>query len=299
MSGSRLEVLACMDSPSMAAARQRELDIPRETAIALGRSAVDAATRGFYVTRTGQRVVWGDMVGAARALTVSIAPDAALPATGAGVAPCTRIEVANETTLSAARRLVLEGCRPLALNFANGIQPGGGFLYGARAQEECLCRSSALYATLVGDPMYDAHAKRPTPDSTAWAILSPNVPVFRDDLGHELETPWTQSFLTCAAPVASRIGQPLAGDLLAARILRVLEIARAHSYRALVLGAWGCGAFGNDPHRTARDFHAALAGPFAGAFEHVVFAITDWSRERRMLGPFRDAFARAPDAARS
>ena len=59
----------------------------------------------------------------------------------------------------------------------------------------------------------------------------------------------------------------------------------------LVLGAWGCGAFGNDPARTARDFHGALAGAFAGAFEEVVFAIADWSPGRRYLAPFRDLFA--------
>ncbi len=70
----------------------------------------------------------------------------------------------------------------------------------------------------------------------------------------------------------------------------MLAIAAAHGYADLVLGAWGCGAFGNEPHATAADFRAALAGPFDGAFDQVVFAITDWSPERRFLGPFHDAF---------
>ena len=82
----------------------------------------------------------------------------------------------------------------------------------------------------------------------------------------------------------------MAGDLLQSRIRRVLAIAAAYGYQALVLGAWGCGAFGNDPARTARDFHAALAGDFAGAFAAVVFAITDWSPERRFLAPFAAVF---------
>jgi uncharacterized protein (TIGR02452 family) len=98
--------------------------------------------------------------------------------------------------------------------------------------------------------------------------------------------------LTCAAPVAQSIGQPESGDLLQRRIHRVLAIAHAYDHSTLVLGAWGCGAFGNDPHRTARDFRSALEGEFAGAFNTVVFAITDWSPERAMLGAFRDAFAR-------
>ncbi len=198
--------------------------------------------------------------------------------------------MANETTL-AGLRLVKAGMHPLALNFANGVFAGGGFLGGARAQEEVLCRSSALYATLVDDPMYEAHSARSSHDSTDWTILSPDVPVFRTDDGTALEQPWALSFMTCASPVAYDVGQPLAGDLLQQRIQRVLAIARAYGYSALVLGAWGCGAFGNDPRRTARDFRSALEGEFAGAFSAVVFAITDWSPDRRTLGPFRDVFA--------
>jgi uncharacterized protein (TIGR02452 family) len=177
------------------------------------------------------------------------------------------------------------------LNFANGVQPGGGFLVGARAQEEVLCRSSALHATLDGDPMYEVHARRPEPDSTDWAIYSPDVPVFRLDDGTPLDEPWLLCFLTCAAPCAPAIGRRRAQSLLRGRIDRVLDIARAYGHTSLVLGAWGCGAFGNDPTRTAKDFRAALEDRFSGAFSNVVFAIADWSAHRRSLGPFRDVFS--------
>ena len=59
----------------------------------------------------------------------------------------------------------------------------------------------------------------------------------------------------------------------------------------MVLGAWGCGAFGCDPARTAKDFRRALEGDFEGVFSDIVFAVTDWSTERKFLGPFRDAFS--------
>jgi uncharacterized protein (TIGR02452 family) len=167
---------------------------------------------------------------------------------------------------------------------------GGGFLGGARAQEEAICRSSALYHTLVGDPMYEEHSKRPRPAATDWTIYSPDVPIFRSDDGTELENPWLLSFITCAAPYAPAIGQPEAGDLLQRRIHRALAIARAYRYSALILGAWGCGAFGNDTHRTAADFRQALENEFSGAFSDVVFAIADWSPERKFLGPFRKVF---------
>jgi hypothetical protein len=238
---SKLHVLPCLDSAEMAASRRRELNIPRDIAAALGRSAVEAASEGFYTTKGGHRVIWPDIVQAARAAKVSIQTD--------------------------------------------------DKLIGARAQEEVLCRSSLLYATLEGDRMYEEHRKRPLPDSTAWAIYSPDVPVFRGDDGTELDRPWLLSFITCAAPYAPSIGQPQAGDLLKNRIHRVLAIARSYGYSELVLGAWGCGAFANDPHRTASDFRQALEKEYGGAFSDVVFAITDRSPERRFLGPFRDVFA--------
>ncbi|HEX5438958.1 MAG TPA: TIGR02452 family protein [Gemmatimonadaceae bacterium] len=232
---------------------------------------------------------------AACAARKTIHPDAILPDNERMVFAETRVQVTNQTTLGASRCLVERGLRPLALNFANGIHPGGGFLSGARAQEEALCRSSALYQTLVGDPMYEEHRQRQLPDSTTWAIYSPDVPVFRLDDGTELQDPWLLSFLTCAAPYVPAIGQPQAGDLLQQRIHRVLAIARSYGHAALVLGAWGCGAFANDARRTAWDFRHALEGDYSGAFSDVVFAITDWSVDRRFLGPFRDAFAAEPE----
>ncbi len=287
---STLRIRPCLDSDEMAASRRQELDIQRHAAAELGRSAVEAARVGHYVTVQGTSVDWSADVAAACSAKLSIPPDAALPTHERDPFSQTHVQVTNETTLGASRRLVESGHEPLALNFANGVNPGGGFLDGARAQEEGLCRSSALYLTLFDDPMYEAHDQRPRPDSSDWAIYSPAVPVFRED-GQELEKPWLLNFITCAAPYAPTIGQPEAGDLLERRIHRVLAIARAYGHPVLVLGAWGCGAFGNDPHRTATDFRRALESDFRGAFSDIVFAIADWSPERRFLGPFRDVFA--------
>lgn len=287
-----LKVLPCLDSEEMAASRRRELNILRKTAAEFGKSAIEAVSRGYYLFDDGSKVDWSPDVLAACSAKQSIRPDDPLPTNALNSFSETRIQVTNETTLGASRRLVESGLRPLALNFANGINPGGGFLGGARAQEEVLCRSSALFETLVGDPMYEAHRKRPLPDSTDWAIYSPDVPVFRTDDGTVMNSPWHLSFITCAAPYAPAIGQPESGDLLKQRIHRVLAIAEAFGHTSLVLGAWGCGAFANDSHRTAADFRQALENAFRGAFSDIVFAVTDWSPERRYLGPFRDEFSR-------
>ncbi|QDV42205.1 hypothetical protein Enr13x_20500 [Stieleria neptunia] len=274
----------------MAAARKQALDIAPEAAARLGWSAVEAARIGFYVNQAGEQIDWRGAVETARIAKTSITPDDPLPTPDEVTFGVTEVQVTNETTLMAARRFVESGLEPLVLNFANGVQPGGGFLYGARAQEEVLCRSSALFETLVDDPMYEHHWDRERPDSTDWAIHSPGVPVFRDDDGTELSDFWLVDFLTCAAPYAPDVGQPRSAELLQKRIIRVLAIARAFRYRSLVLGAWGCGAFGNDTRRTAGNFREALENEFCGAFSDVVFAITDWSPERKTLGPFLDVF---------
>jgi uncharacterized protein (TIGR02452 family) len=117
------------------------------------------------------------------------------------------------------------------------------------------------------------------------------VPFFRRDNGSALDEPWLLDVITCAAPVAPRIGQPRSRKLLKSRIHRVLSIASARGYDSLILGAWGCGAFGNDPRQTAMDFRDALENEFCGVFSHAIFAITDWSIERKFLGPFRDVFS--------
>lgn len=286
-----ITVLPCLDSEDMAQSRKSELDIPRNRAAALGHSAVKAAKQGFYLYNDCKVINWSQQVNAARTAKVSIQPDIELPMVGTQSFIQTQIQITNETTLGASRRLIRNGLRPLALNFANGLEPGGGFLSGARAQEETLCRSSSLYETLLGDQMYAKRRKRPLPDSTDWVIYSPEVPVFRADDGTELEEPWLLDIVTCAAPYAPRVGQPDSGNLLQKRILRVLKVAQFYGYSSLILGAWGCGAFENDVDRTAKDFRSALENEFDKAFEHVVFAIADWSSNRKFLGPFRDVFA--------
>jgi uncharacterized protein (TIGR02452 family) len=276
----------CQDNPDLAECCRKLSKIPREQAAALGQSALGAITTGTYPNAAGQLVHWGAAVTAAVVAKRSLPPDADLPKEEPLAFTVTQVQVVNESTLTAARRLTATARRVLTLNFGNGIHPGGGFQQGNRGQESLLCRSSALFATLSGDPMYAAHAARPLPDSTDWAILSPDVPVFRTDDGTPLDQPWPLSILTCAAPYAPKLGQGAATDRMQTRICRVLAIARAYGYTGLVLGAWGCGTYGNDPARIAAIFHEALKEQ-AGAFQEVVFAIADWSPERRFLAPFR------------
>ena len=291
----QLQYRPCLDSPELAERCHQLRKLPRAQCQRWGQETLAAIDTGGYTNALGARVDWQAAVANARATKHSLPSDAPLPPAGPLRYPSTPVQVVNAMTLAVARRLAEVHQRVLVLNFANGIEPGGGFLQGNRAQESVLCRSSALYATLQDDPMYAAHAKRPRPDSTDWAILSPDVPIYRDDDGVPLEQPWTVSVLTCAAPYAPTLGVEVAADLMRSRIRRILAIARSAGYPALVLGAWGCGTYGNDPKRIAALFHAALKEQ-AGAFAEVVFAIADWSTERAFLGPFSAEFEAGPEA---
>ncbi|MEU0114295.1 TIGR02452 family protein [Streptomyces bobili] len=207
-----------------------------------------------------------------------------------------RIEVTGESSLEAARRLA---DAPVAvLNFASARNPGGGYLNGAQAQEEALCRGSALYTCLLRAPeFYDHHRVHRDPFYTDRVIHSPAVPVFRDDRGRFLPEPYTAGFLTAAAPnagVVLRTAPQRASELpraLAVRAERVLETAAAHGYRRLVLGAWGCGVFRNDPAQVAGAFRTLLGpgGRFERTFTHVVFGVLDRTPDSTV----REAFARA------
>src|SRR5262249_40116949 len=153
----------------------------------IARDTVEIVTSGRYTNRAGQKVSVRAFVEAAANGTVSYAPEAQLPS----FVPSgheTVFEVVNDTTLAAARKLVEDGFNPAALNFASARHPGGGFLNGARAQEESLCRASALYFCINGDAMYRHHAHMDCYYSN-YAIYSPAVPVFKDDDGEPLDAP--------------------------------------------------------------------------------------------------------------
>jgi uncharacterized protein (TIGR02452 family) len=231
---SALRCLPCQDSEERALTAKRMLNVSRDYARELGQSALKAVADGAYVAPSGRRIDWREKIERAKTLKQSIRPDDTLPSTLRETFAQTSVQVRNETTMQTAKSFVERGLHPLALNFANGISPGGDFLRGGRAQEEVLCRSSALYATLEGDPMYDFHSQRDAPDSTDWMILSADVPFFRGDDGTALDQPWLLSVVSSAAPYAPRLGQPRSGDLLAQRIHRMLLVAAAHGYDVLV-----------------------------------------------------------------
>ncbi len=273
------------------------LEISRPKAAAEGREAVAIIREGGYVTARG-RVDVSRAIAEAVAHTRDYPPElpVALPASPGPHA--TSFAVVNGTSLAAAQRLThVGGEPPMVLNFASARKPGGGFLGGARAQEESLARASALYATIENAPMY-AHHRLVARDClyTDWMIHSPDVPVFRDTAGALLFAPYPCAFITAPAPNAGVVLERAperreeVRAAMARRVGRMLAIAAQHGHTRLVLGAWGCGVFKNDPAHVAACFAEELRGPFAGVFREVVFAVLDWSEERRFVRPFVEHF---------
>jgi uncharacterized protein (TIGR02452 family) len=279
------------------------------------------AAEGGYVAPGGRRVALAEQIAAAADGTRVYGPEpVAVPGEAAWDAGPVRCTVTPESSMAAAHRLVAAeagvaggtGGPVAVLNFASARNPGGGYVNGAQAQEEALCRSSALYTCLLRAPGFYAH-HRAHGDAfySDRVIHSPAVPVFRDDRGTLLDVPYAVGFLTSPAPNAGVIARTMPeesariGAVLDTRAERVLEVAAAHGYRRLVLGAWGCGVFMNDPARVASAFARLLTstgtgtgtgtgiGRFARAFDEVVFAILDKRADSPTRAAFTAAFAGA------
>jgi uncharacterized protein (TIGR02452 family) len=176
------------------------------------------------------------------------------------------------------------------------------------AQEESLARASGLYACInPHQAMYQANRRFESCLCTDHMIYSPDVRVFRDDEDVLLEELYRISFITAPAVNAGvvRAREPRnAGRIewvMLDRIEKVLSLAVVNSHDALVLGAWGCGVFGNDPRQVAGAFARHLTGEgwFRAAFRKVVFAVLDRTPDRSTLAPFESRFAAARSPASS
>ena len=187
------------------------------------------------------------------------------------------------TTLKAAK-LFAESGKVAVLNFANPFTPGGGVTRGAVAQEESLCRSSTLYPCLMAENVqneyYIYHRKRGGSRFSDRLIYTENVLVFKDDqeLPQQLDkADWFHvDIITCAAPYSGgsqKFSDTELGKIFRGRIKNIFEAAVDHQVDVLILGAFGCGAFGNPPELVACAFRDVLSlGEYAAKIPVLVFA---------------------------
>jgi uncharacterized protein (TIGR02452 family) len=211
----------------------------------------------------------------------------------------TQIKVTDETTLEAAKRVCKEDAsnNPFVLNFASAKNPGGGFLSGAQAQEESLARSSGIYPCLTANfEMYEFNRRVKSCFYSDYMIYSPKVVVFRNDDGSLLTKPYLVSILTSPAVNAGVVKQKepekveLIREISIERARKFLWLANEKRHQILILGAWGCGVFQNDPKMIAKMFVDLLNNEFRNCFEQVIFAVYDTSSKQRIFQDFKTVF---------
>ncbi|CAA6802951.1 MAG: TIGR02452 family protein [uncultured Aureispira sp.] len=184
----------------------------------------------------------------------------------------------------------------VCLNFASAKNPGGGFLNGSQAQEESLARATGLYpCQLKAADYYTANRKFSSCLYTDHIIYSPNVPIIKDEQGKLLDELVCSAMITAPAVNAGAVQQnepqnaKKINKFMQRRMEMVLAICKQQKHETLVLGAWGCGVFRNDPAVIARLFKTLLFGKYENQFKRVVFSI--YAKEERFIKPFHAEFS--------
>lgn len=204
------------------------------------------------------------------------------------------IKVINADSFQAGR----EYDNPLVMNFANAHNPGGGFRIGANAQEEALCRCSTLYASINSNKaseMYKYNNTHMSRVESDYMLISPKVAVFRNEKYEMLSEPVMMGVVTVPAPnrygAALLAGKELIKKTFLTRIRIMLAAAAKYGYKNIVLGAWGCGAFGNNPNDVAEYFRQVIIDEDYGrCFDEICFAI--YGRENgENITEFRKVFS--------
>lgn len=191
------------------------------------------------------------------------------------------------------------GYRPLILNFANPLIPGGAVRKGFKAQEEDLCLRSSLLISLESEKAKKYYRYNKVIHSNLGVdaiVLTPNVEVIKNSKGELLEESYLVSVITCAAPM---IRYGLEGyneeeyiQLFYKRICGILKCAAYWNYRELVLGAFGCGGFGNDAKIVSNLFYKAISeldnhgAKLADYFSRIDFAVLDITPNRYNFNEF-------------
>ena len=202
------------------------------------------------------------------------------------------------------------GERVCVHNFASATNPGGGVTKGSSAQEECLCRCSTLYFCLNTKEMwagfYSPHRYAQDPIHNDDCIYTPKVIVFKSDTATPAPLPesdwYSVNVITCAAPnlrlLPANGMNPGDGNktvkmtraqqqaLHEKRLTRILDVAVAGGNEVVILGAFGCGAFENDPEAVAAAFSHVIAR-YRRCFKTIELAIYCSPRDERNYNIFK------------
>ena len=222
-------------------------------------------------------------------------------------APC-KIYVTTNRTMEAAADYY--GNKIAVLNFASATTPGGGVRKGSSAQEEALCRVSNLYLCLTDKKLWESFYQKNRDAKnnihTDDIIYTPDVMVIKNDDYKTLQESdyFRVDVITCAAPNLRGVpansfnrdeGEPiqLSDEELYKvhykRAIKIMEVACANNVEVLILGAFGCGAFRNNPTVVAKAYKNAVEH-FRHAFKEIEFAVYCPPKDPTNYNEFRAAF---------
>lgn len=192
----------------------------------------------------------------------------------------TKVQVVNQDVVNFLRTLD-KNDKIMVLNFASARNPGGGFLVGSSAQEESLCRASDLYLYIKDvNEFYknQKHYESGLYDSDL--IYSENVSFFKDGKGQNVQSIDVDVVTACAVNVKSLRQQDRRQELklvessMRERIENIFEIAMRKNVDTLVLGAFGCGVFSNNPYMIRNIFQDAIHSTrYKNKFKEIHFVI--------------------------
>ena len=194
-----------------------------------------------------------------------------------------KIELTGEKTVDTIFRL-RDMQNVGVLNFASARKAGGGFMTGAQAQEESLCLCSGLYSCLTteeGRKYYAENDKEHFACYTDAMIYSSKVPFFKNSQNQNVDYVCVD-VLTCPAinrgVLMGTVNTAKNIDVYDAkmrdRMFKCLCLFKERGCKTLILGAFGCGVFGNHPATISKNWFDLLSYYDFG-FEHIVFAVYD------------------------
>lgn len=168
----------------------------------------------------------------------------------------TTLAVLNQDSICTGLNLKDQGFRPLVLNFADDVFPGGHVAMGSGAQEESLFRRTNYHQSLNHDTGF-------YPLEGTAVVYSPGITVLKDLDFNTYETLSTLDFIACPGlrhpPLYSGRLRPEDRRLLKEKIETIFQVALEHQHDSLVLGALGCGAWNNPPQEVASIFKEVCA----------------------------------------
>ena len=201
------------------------------------------------------------------------------------------------TVAGTAARSANRGEKVAVLNMASANQPGGRVRTGAGAQEENLHRRSDL-GRFLGQQRHELY---PIPPATR--LVSVDVTIFRgaEKDGYPIIDPFTIDVVSCAAVPRPELDWDRkyqhrgTEDAMRGQVEVLMDAAEQTRCTALILSAFGCGAYGNPPDVVADFFRRALQRRWSRLREVTLCIIDDhsaarWHNPRGNFTPFAETF---------